>query len=151
MQFTIPIPLKTEHEQLHAHLAQATMEAGLTGETARTVARILHPHFVKEENYALPPLGLLKYLTEGAVRPEMKSVLTLTDKLKRELHQMLEEHKAIVGALEKLADAASKEGKIEYVEFSKALTLHAQTEEEVLYPAAILIGEYLKAKLDGLP
>jgi hypothetical protein len=27
------------------------------------------------------------------------------------------------------------------------LMLHAQTEEEVLYPAAILIGEYLKLKL----
>jgi hypothetical protein len=26
------------------------------------------------------------------------------------------------------------------------LKLHAQTEEEVLYPAAILIGEYLKLK-----
>lgn len=25
--------------------------------------------------------------------------------------------------------------------------LHAQTEEEVLYPASILIGEYLKLKL----
>jgi len=25
--------------------------------------------------------------------------------------------------------------------------LHAQTEEEVLYPAAILVGEYLKLKL----
>jgi len=29
------------------------------------------------------------------------------------------------------------------------LMLHAQTEEEVLYPAAILVGEYLKVKLEG--
>lgn len=27
------------------------------------------------------------------------------------------------------------------------LMLHAQTEEEVLYPTALLIGEYLKLKL----
>jgi len=26
--------------------------------------------------------------------------------------------------------------------------LHAQTEEEVLYPAAVLVGEYLKLKLE---
>jgi hemerythrin superfamily protein len=77
----------------------------------------------------------------------MKSVLTMTDKLKRDLPQMLEEHRAIVDALEKLADAARKEGKTEYVNFSRDLTLHAQTEEEVLYPAAILVGEYLKVKL----
>lgn len=29
-----------------------------------------------------------------------------------------------------------------------ALMLHTQIEEEVLYPAAILIGEYLKLKLN---
>jgi len=28
--------------------------------------------------------------------------------------------------------------------------LHAKTEEEVLYPAAILVGEYLKVKLDEI-
>jgi len=27
------------------------------------------------------------------------------------------------------------------------LTLHAKTEEEVLYPASILVGEYIKLKL----
>ena len=31
----------------------------------------------------------------------------------------------------------------EYVEFAEDLKLHAQTEEEVTYPAAILVGEYL--------
>ena len=32
-------------------------------------------------------------------------------------------------------------------EFADKLILHAQTEEEVSYPTAILIGEYLKLKL----
>jgi len=31
------------------------------------------------------------------------------------------------------------------------LMLHAKTEEEVLYPAAILVGEYLKLKLEETP
>jgi len=149
MQLNIPTPLKTEHEELHAVLVKATKEAGDTGKAARSVAEILHPHFVKEEEYALPPLGILSRLSQGEVRPEMKSVLTMTDKLKRDLPQMLEEHRAIVNALEKLADAARKEGKTEYVNFSRDLTLHAQTEEEVLYPAAILIGEYLRVKLNS--
>jgi hypothetical protein len=147
MQFNIPVPLKAEHEELHAVLVKATKEAGDTGKTAGSVAEILHPHFVKEEEYALPPLGILSRLSQGDVRPEMKSVLTMTDKLKRDLPQMLEEHRAIVDALEKLADAARKEGKMEYLDFTRDLILHAQTEEEVLYPAAILVGEYLKVKL----
>ena len=147
MMLNIPAPLKAEHEALHAVLGKATKEAGRTGEAARSVAEILHPHFMKEEEYALPPLGLLTHLAQGEVVPEMKRALEMAHRLKKELPHMLEEHKAIVEALDKLADAARKEGKREYANFSKDLTLHAQTEEEVLYPAAILIGEYLKAKL----
>lgn len=77
----------------------------------------------------------------------MKEVLGLTNRLKAELGQMLEEHKSIVAALEVLSIAAKKANKVEYVEFAKALTLHAQTEEEVSYPTAILIGEYIREKL----
>jgi hypothetical protein len=149
MQLNIPTSLKVEHEELHAVLVKATKEAGDSGKAARSVAEILHPHFVKEEEYALPPLGTLSRLSQGEVRPEMRSVLTMTDKLKRDLPQMLEEHRAILAALGKLADAARKEGKMEYVKFSGDLTLHAKTEEEVLYPAAILIGEYLRVKLNS--
>jgi len=147
MKFNIPRPLKLEHEELHADLVNATKEGGGTGEAARSVAAILHPHFVKEEEFALPPLGLLASLAKGEIVAEMKSVLTMTDRLKAELHQMLEEHKAIVAALEKLADAATRENKLQHRRFSEKLILHAQTEEEVLYPAAIVIGEYVRAKL----
>jgi hemerythrin superfamily protein len=47
-----------------------------------------------------------------------------------------------------LTEAALKENKLDYVQFAEKLTLHAQTEEEVLYPAAILVGEYLKLQLE---
>jgi hypothetical protein len=77
----------------------------------------------------------------------MKEVLELTDKLKAELNQMLEEHKSIVAALQKLSAAAKKEDKMEYAEFANALMLHAQTEEDVSYPTAILIGEYVRERL----
>ena len=35
----------------------------------------------------------------------------------------------------------------EFVHFAEKLTLHAQTEEEVLYPASILVGDYLKLRM----
>jgi hypothetical protein len=60
---------------------------------------------------------------------------------------MLEEHKQIVAALDKLKLAATEENKTEYIEFAEKLKLHAQTEEEVMYPAAILVGKYVKFKL----
>ena len=60
---------------------------------------------------------------------------------------MLEEYKSIVAALEKLSAAAKKANKMEYAEFTTKLMLHAQTEEEVSYPTAILIGEHIREKL----
>ncbi|MGH8067844.1 MAG: hemerythrin domain-containing protein [Candidatus Entotheonellia bacterium] len=144
MEFNIPSPLKAEHEELHEELARATKVAGKIGDAARAVAQILHPHVVKEEAYALPPLGLLPRLAAGDVTPEMAEVLARTERLKAELPQMLEEHKAIVAALRHLVEVATQEHKLEYAHFAEKLMLHAQTEEEVLYPTAIMIGEYLK-------
>lgn len=147
MTFEIPQPLKIEHEELHSTLVRATKEPGATGIAAKAVATLLHPHFVKEEEYALPPLGLLRSLANGQVTPDMAPVLTMTEKLKTQLSEMLAEHNSIVAALKNLADAAKRENKQEYVEFADKLVLHAQTEEEVSYPTAILIGEYVKLKL----
>jgi hypothetical protein len=41
-------------------------EGGKVGEAAKAVANVLHPHFEKEEEYALPPLGLLSCLAREA-------------------------------------------------------------------------------------
>jgi hypothetical protein len=146
MEFAIPRPLKQEHDELHEQLRKATRESGALGEAGKAVAKLMHPHFVKEEEYALPPLGLLPQLAKGAVTPDMTAVLPMTDKLKADLGQMLAEHKSIVAALRNLADAAKHANKPEYAEFADRLILHAQTEEEVSYPTAILIGEYLKLR-----
>jgi hypothetical protein len=147
VDFKIPKTLEKEHEELHAELREATTAGGATGKTAKKLLSVLHPHFVKEEDFALPPLGLLPSLSKGKVTPDLKEILLMTDKLKTDLHQMLKEHEEVVAALEKLVAAARKERKLEYIRFAERLTLHAQTEEDVYYPAAILIGVYLKLKL----
>ena len=144
MEFKIPDSLRVEHEELHTELVRATKVEGPVGEAARNVATLLHPHFVKEEEYALPPLGLLGPLATGAVTPEMRQVLAMTDRLKADLPEMLAEHKAVVGALRKLIAAAQRAARADVVHFAEKLMLHARTEEEVLYPTAILIGEYVR-------
>ncbi len=146
MAITSPPSLKHEHEELHAELVAATRAGGKTGPAAQAVAQALHPHFVKEEEYALPPLGLLAMLADGKLPPDRDAVIAMTERLRKDLAHMLHEHKAIVIELHKLAEAAKSESKPEFVHFAEKLKLHAQTEEEVLYPAAILIGEYLKMK-----
>lgn len=147
MKFPIPDPLRVEHEELHSELARARDTGGRTGEAARAVADVLHPHFVREEEIAMPPLSLLGALAAGKLSPEMSEVLELTDSLESELPEMLGQHKDIVTALERLVIAARDEGKPEVGRFAEKLMLHARTEEEVLYPAAILVGRYVKLKL----
>jgi hypothetical protein len=107
----------------------------------------MHPHFVKEEEYALPPLGLLTPLSQGRFEVAMGDVLTMTEKLKAELPTMLAEHKQIVTGLGKLVEAAKAEHNTDIVRFAEKLILHAQTEEQVSYPTAILVGEFVKSKL----
>lgn len=143
----IPESLKWEHEELHAELARATKAGGKTGEAAKAVAGVLHNHFLKEEEFALPPIGLLAALARGEIEDEMRDVLVMTERLKAELPEMLREHQAVVTALAELTAAAKKEKLAEHARFAKKLMVHAQTEEDVLYPAAILIGEYLKLRL----
>jgi len=147
MSIQVPQALKAEHGELHAELVRATEAGGRTGEEAREVARLMHPHFADEEAFALPPLGLLAELSAGNVEDRMAEVLDMTDRLEAELPRMLAEHRTIVAALRRLADAAKAEDKPEYVRFAEKLIAHARAEEEVSYPAALLVGRYLKAVL----
>ena len=149
MRFEIPTAMKAEHDELHRELVHATKAAGQTGEAAKAVAKVLHEHFVKEEEYALPPLGLLPALAQGKFEPAMADVLAMTDKLEAEMPQMLAEHKQIVAALEKLVAAAKTEQRPDVVKFAEALMMHALAEEQVAYPTALLIGRTVKARLVG--
>ena len=149
MNLEIPGSLKAEHEELHEELVRATRAGGKTGEAAQVVAKVLHPHFVKEEQLAMPPLGLLGALAAGRMPPNVEEVVKLTNDLKKELPAMLKEHENIVVALDALANAARQENKQAAQQFAEKLKQHAKTEEEVLYPAAILVGEYIKLKLKG--
>lgn len=149
MDVMIPLPLKLEHEELHAELVALTKAPGKVGEAARRVATLLHPHFVKEEEFALPPLGLLSAAASGRITPEMRAVVTMTERLKEDLPHMLGEHRQVVGSLETLAEAGRAEKRPDAVRFAEKLRLHAEFEEQVLYPAAILVGEQVKARLGG--
>ena len=143
----VPEALKVEHHDLHDELSRLTKLPGRVGQAARAVATLLHPHFVKEEQYALPPLGLLREVAQGVVIKEMRGVLVLTERLKAELPMMLAEHKLVVDALDELIRAAAAEKQPAAARFAEKLRLHAETEENVLYPAAILLGEYVRARL----
>lgn len=144
---TAPRTLRAEHREMHHEITRAVEAGGRTGEAARRVADLLHDHFIKEEEFALPPLAALSALARGAPIPDPGGILKLAERLKVELSRLVYEHDEIVRALQVLIVTAKADQKPEIVRFAEQLVLHAETEEEVLYPAAILVGEYLKLKL----
>lgn len=148
---TIQIPgsIQAEHEEIHNSLIEATRIVGRVGVAAKALAAVLHPHFVREEQVALPPLALLAPLSRGEMPEGTASVLAMSDTLRAELPAMLEEHKRIRAAVVELRKVASAVGDEKTVRLADQLAHHALTEEEVMYPAAILVGDLIRARQSG--
>lgn len=146
MKIEIPESIRLEHEEIHEALTEATHLPGPVGDAARELAHILHPHFVREEEIALPPLGLLERLALGEYAPWMRDVLPMTDSLAVELPDMLREHETIGAAAVRLERVAREHGAGEVQDLARKLQQHARAEEEVFYPAAVLVGEVVRAR-----
>ncbi len=146
----VPRAIKNEHHELHHALTRAVEAGGRTGEAASRVADLLHRHILKEEEFCLPPLSLLATLARGGTAPlDAGSVLAMTERLKAEFATLVREHDEILRALQTLIVTAKADRRPDVVEFAEKLVLHAEMEEEVLYPAAILVGEILKLRRAG--
>lgn len=145
--FEIPASVRHEHQAVHARLEEAIRAGGTVGRAASDLAQVLGPHFQREEEIALPPLALLADLAGDRMPAGAEAVLPMTDALKSELPAMLQEHQRIRAAVDRLRQAAIAEKKTKVVSFADQLAQHAQAEEEVYYPAAVLVGEVLRARL----
>ena len=142
----IPESIQAEHQEIHSTLVEATYAPGQVGVAAKALAKVLHPHFVREEEIALPPLAMLAPLAAGATPDGAAEALAMSDRLKRELPRMLEEHKRIGAAIRELRWAARAEGAARYERLADQLAAHARSEEEVFYPAAVLVGEVIRRR-----
>jgi hypothetical protein len=136
-----------QHEVLRHFLLAAQNEPGRLGDQMRRIGRLLAPHCHKEECFAMPPLGLLPRLARGEFNADMAQVLTHTDWLRANLPTLVAEHRLIEAAAAELLEAAREDQRMDCVEFAEKLLQHVRMEEEVVYPAAILIGDYLRLRL----
>jgi hypothetical protein len=141
----MPASLVIEHGDLAAALTAATNLGGTTGMAALRVEELMRDHFRSEDEFAIPPLALLRPLAEGrTITAAAPVAIAMGERLKADWPRLLQEHKAIHEALGVLAVEARAEKHPEVLLFVERLKQHALQEEEILYPAAILVGEYLK-------
>ncbi len=147
MLMAMPDSLSAEHEELRADLQRAIRIGGRVGDAALALETLLHPHLRREDDNVFLGLGLLQSVAQGKITPGMHELVVMAACLKAELPQMLAEHDQIRTALERLGQEATKDGRPQVAYFAAKLLRHARLEEEVLYPAAIVLGEYLKSRL----
>lgn len=146
MEFDIPESLRVSHAQLNAALAEAMRVGGQTMVAAEVVAPLLELHLHMEDKEVLRILGLLEPLQADGINladaPEF-SELDEIETIECALH---EEHVVLVMAAEKLLASAHAEGADEVAEFAERLLLRIRLDEEIFYPAALLVRNYLRLK-----
>jgi hypothetical protein len=147
--FHIPESLRLGHDEFRAELVRATLETGAVGEAAKRVARLCLPHFEAEEKAVFPVFGLLHDLAFGDVRPEMAAILPLISRFSAWHDTLGHHHENIVSAVGELLEAAHKEENREMADFAYNLRVQERIADEVIYPTVLLIGNYIKERLDA--
>lgn len=142
----MPSSIKKTHEYLLEQIHKITSYKDSSGRAAIKIEELMHHHFKEEEDVVLPLLGLLSSLANDQMPEQIKNIILLSEKVRPLMNHLSAEHQLIKAYLEELKQASDSEHRPEILEFEKEVSKHAISEEEVYFPAAILIGEYLKLK-----
>ncbi len=148
MEWISPESLRLEHLKLREQIYALSKENNDLGVSLRPVMEIFYAHALKEEERVFPALEVLPLLAESKIIDSMRSLKGIADEMKAGLYEeLLEDHKAILEPLKKISRSALDQGRMEFVEFAERFILHAQMEEEMLYPAALVTAEYFQLLL----
>ena len=142
----VPSSLKKTHVYILAQIHKMTLYKDSSGHVALKLEELMQHHFKEEEDFILPPLGLLPLLAKGQIPEQSKDVILLSENVKSYMNHMSAEHQLIKAYIEELKQASDNENLPEIIEFENEVSHHAISEEEVFFPASILVGEYLKLK-----
>jgi hypothetical protein len=144
--FPIPMSLVQEHAELNTALNAAANLPDETGAAARRVLALITPHIKDEQRRVFPLLNLLPPLGKQEIEPWMADLLPVADRLRDDIETIRRAHAPIRNALDELNIVAWREGHEEYAFLAQRIRQHIQMEEEILYPAALVVGDYLRLK-----
>ena len=115
-----------------------------TAEAAKKVEAVLAPHFAEEEEYAMPLLGLLEVLAHGQQPTEQQAreALNMSDTLRKNYDRMLDERLAHCCC----ASATHRGRQVREEIPASGVCRSADAPRAKWYPAALLVGDYLKLR-----
>lgn len=146
----VPAQILKDHNYFLDKLKPITAYEDSTGITARELYEVMEFHFKEEEDYVLPPLGILPLLAKGELPEESGKIILLTQKFRENREAILAEHQMIEHFLGKMMAAARSENHPELSGYEEELEKHAELEEDILFPAVLLIGDYLELRKKSL-
>ena len=147
----VPSSIKKTHVHVLEQIHMMALYKDSSGSVAKKLEDLMQHHFREEEDFILPSLGLLPLLASGQEPGQSEDIILLSEKARSMLNHMSVEHQLINAYIAELKEASSKESLPEIIKFENEVLNHATSEEEVFFPASILVGKYLKLKAAAKP
>ena len=148
-QHLIPQAMQVSQKEALEQLSALAKRKGPVGVAATKALVVYKKHAAREREFILPPLTLLPYLADGKITPDMSWALAMTDRVKAEREEIFEEHTKITDSLNLLTEAAAKAHDNDAKEFAESAAADSLNDIEVLQPTLFIIGDILRAKLQG--
>jgi len=139
-----PVSILLGHRTLEREFARTLELGGLAGLVAGNTAKALDVHFREEEALLFPLISYIAALPGGAAIPEPEEISILSGRLEAAMPGLLEDHRVIRETLDDLAGAVRGADPGRLAAFAEMFHVHATTEEEIHFPAALLVGETLE-------
>jgi hypothetical protein len=146
-QLVTPSSVQLQHAQIITRLETYARQSGPVGTAAQKAVEFLKAHYAKEEQFVLPPLGLLPALLKGDVgKADMERALQMAERTKAVADELFADHVQITTLMTELSDAANESNEKELVRLATRVAAQSLNDMEVLHPTTVLIGEYIRIK-----
>lgn len=144
----VPQSIRYEHNAVIDRLTKEAAKPGVASAVAQRLLVVLKAHFAKEEELVFPPLGLLDQIAAGEMPSAAvaKAAIDMAARTKAAKNELEQEHIQIFSMADELIQAATRASEPELRAFASDVAAHSLQETEILQPATIMIGEYLKAR-----
>lgn len=139
----VPASIKQQHTYLLNLIKLHSQSRDSAGILAGKLVETMDHHFKEEEDFVFPLLGVLPLLAKGEMPDQVEKLTEMANRFRSNSGHMIAEHQMIAAQLDELLHISTDP---DWAKFRTELHSHAQLEEEIYFPAAILTGEYLLLK-----
>ena len=141
MPLSPPSSLESMHEDLLRLLLAVQRLPGKTGSYAEQVGKRLQNHMNREDEVALPLLGLVQEAAGGHIGQRAATRATsLYARMRRDYPRLSREQKELVRMSEQLKKFGLEEGHPTAIRFADSLEQHCLEDDELHFPTALLVG-----------